>query len=972
MANIPTMKSFLHSVANDLYQRFGNNMTRLVVVFPNKRASLFLNKEFISICKEHDNKPIWAPKYQTINDLFQSLSPYNTLDPIVAVCRLYGVYKEVLQSEESIDKFFGWGEVILSDFNDIDKQMVDAEALFKYVKDWNDLTATDFLNEAQLAALKRYFADYGEDIEAKKRFLEMWKALPIIYKEYKKALMSDGQLYDGALCRDVVESNRYSAIDQDKIYVFVGFNILSPVQLRLMRGIKGEIGENVLYYWDYDPAISRSNEGIDMLFNDACSYIRSYQDRLPNALPEGWSEGESFVPKIQYIKTDTSNAQVHYMSSWLKERTDDYTNTAVVLADEALLPQVLFSLPDKPTNITMGYPLSHTPVSSFIHALTDLHTKGLRADRSGFYQYYLRRVETHPIFLLARKSNVLEGWDTPLPQLTGTALLNYLDDIVLKVLSIMEPQLYTQESTIPPYIMMYEEALVQVHNAILRIKELQLPASDCALASRLLDRILHSVSISFHGEPLSGLQVMGVLETRLLDFDNIIILSAIEGTLPKPVTVSSMIPYAFRNPFGLSTEQEQENVYAYNFFRMLRRARQVTLMIPQTGSSSGEGEMSRFMRQILAESNIEPECFQLDFQHHGNSEAIRIEMNAEIEKTPEMIRSLCRMADGTLLPDGSRRRLLSPSALNTYFSCPMRFYYRYIKYIRIEEEITSSLTESQFGTVFHAAAQLFYKEIAPSGEVTADALDKATQKQIEQAVDQAIQQEIFDQTSSDVKSLEGELIIARDVIINYLTRLVAIDKNLAPFRIIQMEGNHSLEMDITAAGHPHTLHIGGSIDRLDLIHRHPLSGHPAIRILDYKTGGKLEDKNQDKELSTLFNRDDKDRKYNVFQTFLYAQAVADEIQRGRLSLQDAHHTDLMPGLMYIRVASDAERYDERIYLQKEPLNRFQTIADQFTSLLKDFLENELLNLEVPFCRTENDKSCAHCDYRLLCNKPIDR
>ena len=934
------MKTFLNSVAQSLLQRYGNDMSHLIVVFPNKRASLFLNQELSQVA----HAPLLAPQYKTINDLFQDLAltaegkPLLVADPIHAVCRLYVVYREVMERlysnpVESLDRFYGWGEVMLADFNDIDKQMVNARELFTYVEDWEKLHDLSFLNEEQSKVLKHYFSGFEQSNEVKENFLRLWKAMPEIYTRYRESLLADGMLYDGALSRYVVDHQQFGP-EEGVHYAFVGFNILSPVQERMLFGIRSRVGrEQVQFFWDFDP-LMRHRKGLDALFFDACQYIQKYQDSFPNALPKGWTQGETSCQEITYIKCDTANAQVHYVPAWLQGKQP--ATSAVVLADESLLPQVMATLPDVDVNITMGYPINNTPVVGFIHALTELQLHGRRRKGGGFYQSYLDTVMRHPFFEHLREW----PWQQEVP-LTAAAMLEYLRQAVEAVLSQMPVQLLhasQQDASLPPSTLLYEEALFRTHHAIARIEDQGL--EDCSLACRLLDSVMRTLSVPFHGEPLKGLQVMGVLETRSLDFADVVVLSAYDGVLPKASNVSSLVPYCLREPFGLSTEKQQVNVYAYNFFRMLRRAKSVTLMFPTSVSGMSQGEMSRFMRQLLAETALPVRDCHLDFRQSATAEARSLEYEERIPKSPEAMRLLFAMAQAD--------KALSPSAINCYLNCSMQFYFKYIEHLKVEEDISESLAENQFGTIFHAAAEQYY---SPEGG------------DIDKAVDYAFRTVVFDQ-NPDVKDYEGELTIARKVITNYLRRLVEMDAQLKPFKVLETEQRHTFTLRLNEGPHAGSpVSIGGTIDRVDLVQRHPLSGRPAVRIIDYKTGGNIEDKHLSKaELKSMVDNTITSRRHNLLQTYIYSLAYLK---------QHPAQEDLMPGLIYISKASNAKDYDARTILNKEPLDRFQTIAEPFEEMLNHFLSLHLFSEEEPFQRTSVKKHCDHCDYRLLCGKLID-
>ncbi|MBR5720464.1 MAG: PD-(D/E)XK nuclease family protein, partial [Bacteroidales bacterium] len=802
--------SFLKEVARDMYRRFQNDMTNVVMVFPNKRASLFLNQELARI----SDKPVWAPQYQTISELFLSLSPYTQIDPITCVCKLYDCYCKALNSNETIDDFYGWGEIIMNDLDDIDSQMVDVKQLFKYMEDWNQLSATsDFLSEDQITALKTYFRNFSTDEKekAKERFIRLWRAMPEIYSSLKETLKKDSLLYKGALYRDVVE-NHLDRLNVGKTYIFVGFNVLTKVEHKLIDEVNSRA--TALFYWDYDDRLTADSEGLAHLIYDSGKFIREYLKTMPNAYKPS-IDNVQYNVDIQYIKTDSANAQSRYVPQWITQYEDksDLTKTAVILADESMLPQVLEVLTDDKINITMGYKLSDTPVLSYIIALSDLQLKGIRPSKDTqcaaapqplsdgepvnryFYYLFYNKTLNHPFTV---KDDTL--WNKVVAGDDGKSMLDYLDQNVLA--SFENFNCYSVESEakadadssidqeanpIKPYFALYAEALYRTHLAIEKLRSMNFDFGR-KLTCRLLEQVLRSQSVPFHGEPLEGLQVMGVLETRSLDFDNILLLSANDGILPKRVQSNSLVPYCLRHPFGLTTEQEQVNIYAYIFFRLLQRAKHITLMFPISGSDMGQCEMSRFMRQLLAETDFDIKTSHLDFSTKNGFAESQIQ---KIEKTPEILKAILHSADGKVYEKQSADvgtdtkqkvpRLLSLSSINSYLNCPLQFYFRNVAGMRVKDEISSTIQLNQFGTVFHSAAQIFYTKItngSPDCRITKELLEQyMKQGLVDLSVDEAFRKEIFDCEGSEVNDYVGDFVIARKVIVEYLQRLVEIDKN---------------------------------------------------------------------------------------------------------------------------------------------------------------------------------------------------
>ena len=382
------METFLQMVAKDLYHSIGNDLSRTAIVFPNKRASLFFNEHLAA----QSDCPLWSPAYVSINDLFERLSTLKNGDPIRLVCELYKVFREETQSAETLDDFYFWGELLISDFDDIDKNMVKAEGLFSNLKDLKDIMPTpDYLNEEQTEAIRQFFHNFSPEkrTELKNRFINLWDKLGDIYRSYKQRLAKLGIAYEGMLYRQVMEELDTSQLEYER-YVFVGFNVLNEVERRFFQALQD--AEKAWFYWDYDIFYTRLPENNTPPFrHEAGEFILSNLSLFPNRLPESCFDVMSRPKRVRYISAPTENAQARYLSTLLAEdnvKECDEKENAVVLCNESLLLPVLHTLPSniKNVNITMGFPLAQTPVYSLINALMEMQTTGYRSD-TGRYTY---------------------------------------------------------------------------------------------------------------------------------------------------------------------------------------------------------------------------------------------------------------------------------------------------------------------------------------------------------------------------------------------------------------------------------------------------------------------------------------------------------------------------------------------------------------------------------------------------------
>jgi CRISPR/Cas system-associated exonuclease Cas4 (RecB family) len=905
------MKSFLAYVAEDIIQKYGTDLSRTAVVFPNKRASLFLNEHLARLT---NGKPLWSPAYITISELFRQQSSLTVADPIKLVCDLHKSFCLHTGSDETLDKFYGWGQLLISDFDDIDKNMADAERVFANLRDIHELDDLSYLTDEQRQLLKHFFSHFTEEheTELKQRFLRLWSHFTDIYHDFNERLAQQGLAYEGALYRSVVTNNQETITNNSyDRYLFVGFNLLQKVEQQLFSQLQKE--GKARFYWDFDDYYMQQHE--------AGRFIASYLSYFPNELD---SQREDIYKNFQqpkditYLAAPTEHIQARYVSKWLRDqqRYKDGRRTAIVLCNEQLLPTVIHCLPDEveKVNITTGYPLSQTPVASFIQRYYDMVLGGnsTRLVRLFHRHPYARFVED------------------------GQPLLTMLRAIA---------QGGKEEITDP----LFQESLFRAYTLVNRLNALvesgDLQVSDTTL-QRLVNQLIQQTTIPFHGEPAEGLQVMGVLETRNLDFEHVLLLSCNEGNMPKGVNDSSFIPHSIRQAYELTTVENKVSIYAYYFHRLLQRAKDVTILWNNATEDGQRGEMSRFMLQLLVESR------QHITQHTLQSgKSIARYTPAPIEKTPHVLDLLNQQF--IIGPDA----LLSPSAINKYMRCQLQFYYRYIAGIKEPDEPADEqeLDNRIFGNIFHQAADTLYHQLPK--HVTREALDQLLKSKIAigKAVDDAFHEEL-------PHALIGGLhLINREVIIRYLRQLIEIDKALAPFDILGLECDVYRELAVTdgqSAGSL-LLRLGGRIDRLDQM------SDGRIRVVDYKTSSK-----KIKYLNSVEDIFDPakihDHSDYYLQTFTYADIVSRQ-QADILHLpSDVTHHAVSPALLFIQHAS-AKDYDPTLCFGKVKILDIREHSARFCELLENKV-NEIFMKNIPFTPTTDLKICQTCPYLQMCRR----
>ncbi|WP_320999320.1 PD-(D/E)XK nuclease family protein [Phocaeicola sp.] len=959
------MESFLKLVAADLYKHTEGNLAHTAVVFPNKRAGLFFN-EYLA---QESESPIWSPAYVSISELFRSLSPWEVGDPVKLVCELYKIFRRETQSTETLDDFYFWGEMLISDFDDADKNKVDTDKLFSNLQDLrNIMDDYTFIDDEQEEAIRQFFQNFSIERRTalKERFISLWDVLGNIYKGFRESLASQNIAYEGMMYRHVIEHLNVDKLPYEK-YVFVGFNVLNKVEHTLFTQLK-DAGKAV-FYWDYDEFYMKENR--QAVTHEAGEFIRRNLRDFPSPLSGELFKNLSKPKEVHYIASSTENAQARYLPQWIRNNlTTPEKETAVVLCNEALLQPVLHSLPAevKHVNITMGFPLSQTPVYSFLIALLELHTHGFNF-KSGRYTFQsVVTLLKHPYTRqLTGQAELLEKELTrnnrfyPLPGELGkdefltrlftplSGNLNLcirLSETLQQVAGIYQANTSSTEDT-DAFNQLYRESLFKAYTTINRFRTL-IEEDELTVQSetfrRLLVKVLSATNIPFHGEPAIGMQVMGVLETRNLDFRHLVLLSVNEGQLPKSGGDSSFIPYNLRKAFGMTTIEHKIAVYAYYFYRLLQRAERITLMYNTSSDGLNRGEWSRFMLQFLIEW---PHPITRQFLEAGQSPQGTSPIT--VEKTPDVMRRMQSLFDVRANPKAK----FSPSALNYYLDCPLKFYYRYVAGLSAPDEVSAEIDSATFGSIFHYAAEHIYKDLTTHGKViNKEALETLLRNEVklQDYVDTAFKKLFFNVPQNEKPEYNGVQLINSAVIARYLKQLLQNDLRYAPFTFIASEMEVDEPIDIQTPKGVIKSRIGGIIDRMD-------SKDGTLRIVDYKTGG---DADTPPHVESLFIPDKKRSNY-VFQTFLYAAIMC----RKQPTMKIA------PALLYIHRAA-TETYSPVIQMgeprkPKEAVEDFSKYEKEYRERLQGLLE-EIFNPEKSFTQTEIIEKCTYCDFKALCKR----
>jgi len=1018
---------FLQSVAEDIVRKYGDDLSDLIVVFPNNRAQLFFNDYLLDAVgsKGQSDHPLWSPTYTTIKSLFQSHSNLQIADSIKLVCLLYNAYMEVLREQmselpeedeillnETLDSFYHWGEILLSDFDDVDNNMVDAQMLFRNIKESVPFEKENvYLTDEQRECLERFFSVFrdGNETILKRRFLSLWNLLGPLYTRFRAQLLSEQIAYEGMLKQSVLESfDESDILSLDKTYVFIGFNVLNKCEQMLFQ--KLHKAQKALFYWDCDDFyIGGKDSDKSKEFREAGLFMRDNLSKFPNELPT-FNLLESNKRVVEIIGSSTESAQARYVSNFLRQKRAEGASdedTVVVLCNETLLLPVLHSIPelsdesDFLVNVTMGLPIVQTPIYgmmqlllSFQERLSLLNVKDQFSLLSTsisplLHNYYLRTtfpsliqldeliLKNHRRYFKSDELTSNEEYGILFQRCqTPKELLTWLLELVRRVAVLFREEESDEVDEVEEKVDesallcddLYKETLYRIYTVLTRLSSLLdegVLQVEFSMMIQLLRTMLSSTSVPFTGNQILGTQVMGFLETRNLDFTNVILLSANEGVLPKSGKESSFIPYSLRKGYGMTTIEHKNSLYAYYFYRLLQRAEHVTVMYNSSPDHSTKGQMSRFLLQLMVEAKNN----QYIRKQIASEAPIGESHNVIVEKSPEVIQRLHQLYD--LNADGTVS--FSPSSLNSLISCPLRFYFAKLLGLQRQDELSDEVQSNEFGTIFHAAMQYYYEDLAVQLNrkliqptdfpdfMFRDEEDRDLKRtneykefysKIERYVDKSFKINYFRLADDEatMPEMSGLQLMNRDAVVRYVIKMLRVDAQYAPFEIMGTEEKCDIELPIEIPDKSQVkIRIVGTIDRLD-------KKEGIIRILDYKTGG---ESSAFDSVSELFVQDEKRYAYGL-QVFLYSYMYA--MKNGNKSVK--------PAIAYLQKCKSPE--DTNVMIGRKYKQEVVS-ANEYFDELREGLSGVIRNLfdpTIPFEGVRNDHDCKYCDFRSICNVKI--
>ncbi len=950
------LDTFLQQVAHYVMHAYRDKLKDLTLVFPNRRSIVF----FMQACKNSQKEPCWLPKMVTISDYLKSYAGLQLGAPIALLFELYRVYKSVSGSEETFDQFFHWGEVLVKDFDDVDKYLVQPEAIFTNIKDWRAMdNPADYLTEEQVAVLQQFFRSFSlaSFTDLQQSFLQVWEVLLPVYAQYNKNLAEKGYAYEGALFKKAAECIGTLAKDELVDTVFIGFNAVTTCERVVFSHLQKQ--GKASFFWDYDPLYVEDRD------QEAGMFLRKYLKEYP--MPEDFELQSALLDpskKIRVLAASSDHGQIEVASQLIAESAvENHAEVALVLANEELLFPALNSLPAKveKVNATMGYPAAKGNVGSFIELLFALH-QNVRVAKSGeirFYHVYVSRLLQHSFVrqFYAKEARELMaeiveanqyyvGMDVlarmPMADLLffhAESVPVFQQKVKLLFQSLLERLLLEADTSRAVHMdveMLYEA--LKAHNQL--AEELQVAQISLELRTyaRVYLKLLQSIRVPFEGEPLNGLQLMGFLETRNLDFKEVIIVSVNEGQLPLSQARVSFIPYSLRKGFALPVKEMHDAMYAYYFYRLLQRAGQVTLIYNAGTSGMETGEKSRFAFQLM---------FDPRFKVESSSTLAVLESSPERENQVEKSAAVQKLLQRYV--GAGDRKSLSPSALVRYMTCPLKFYYYSLLRLYEQDEVEEQVDARIFGNIFHKSTELIYAPFVHEGKVLEAAdFNRLLQKDFLQGIIQEAFRDSF-RLGERYVEMEGKNVLVESVLEIYLKQLLEKDKESIPLQLLHTEGVFFAPFAFESAGQKLEVTLGGTIDRVDRV-------AAGVRIIDYKTGS---DKTSFAKLEDVFGPSKiKDHKA-ILQTFIYALVYADLHPEEKV---------ILPAIMQVR----------KLFLPHTEMQISATKDERFSGNFKDIAVEvraavqailaEIFDPNIPFGETQKKENCGYCAYKVLCGK----
>ncbi len=982
------MTPFLRQVASVYINRESDALLNYCFVFPNKRSGAFF-RHYLSL--EANGRTFIMPEIATIADVTRHFSALTEAPRLDQLFILYNEYRTLSGDDTAdFDQFLFWGDMLLNDFNDVDLYLVDPHKLFVNLKRFREVSS-NYLTDEQIEIINRYWGekfvninpdefwnhlhDSPTPLEAK--FLKLWEVLDTLFERFKKRLLDNGMATRGMFARNAV--NRLSKATKVQLpftrYIFVGFNVLTLAEIKIFEKLQTKGLAD--FYWDMaSPAFKAPG-------NRAALFMKRNVECFPSLYDISLSYPESLhFPKIHITGVPSAFGQTKVaglqLDEWVTDKTisvpSDAIDTAIVLPDEALFIPMIHAVPPSidAINVTMGFPLKNTAISSLMSTIVNmhLHSSVSRGEWSFFYED-IRSVVTHPFLQAILPDECEKLLKIMLEKRLYMVKAQLIAETIPALAFIFTPILNTNEidevhtyffkllSSLRIFTSGNNERLIENYFLDTYLVELENIRSACdrwniAMKNttfiQLLQSTIASANIRFTGEPLKGLQIMGALETRALDFENLIMLSMNERVFPRKQYSRSFIPDNLRRSYGMATTELQESIFAYSFYRLISRASNVRLFYDARTLSGKNSEISRYIAQLLY---LFPSC-EIEHDLASFSSVQSDEDVIVINKDTEIME---KMREYTV-PDG---KALSASSINEYINCPLAFYLKYICGLNLDEEIMDYMDSGTYGNILHDAAERLYKELRGKNDevkITSDILDSFINDhvRIDSVITELINEKYNRYPKGDRTPLIGECKVLAHVMKHFLIMMFREEKKIAPFDFI--DGEHRVESTMRISSSLN-INIKQFIDRIDRVYPTGRYGDGlgCLRIVDYKTGGDLTDF---KDMDDLFDPEQKDRRKAILQLLFYCNAYADKI---------GYDGPIKPQIYPFRTLST--RGLSPITYASEPLDDYRKVNNEFLERFRATI-TEMFNPDIPFTQAAKEDSCTFCNFKIICRKHIGK
>lgn len=949
--------TFLSEVAQQLYSRYGSDISSLTIVVPTRRARLFLSEAISKVA----NRPIWQPEYMSMDDVMHTATPLKIGNKIRIISELYKVYSTF--HDESFDQFYAWGETLLSDFNLIDNYMIDADMLFRNIYDLKVLESDlSYLTPEMRDVIHSFWSHFPKEeaLSAEKKiFRDIWLSLAKVYHQLKERLSAIGIAYQGMIYRSAADNIKSGKElpDCSRHYVFVGFNALSKCEKVVLDFL--HTNATCEFIWDHDDYYTKQH------VQEAGRFISENLSRYKPTLDVSHDNFNNISKKLTTISTVSDVAQCKYIPTLLREISPEMEfskDSAIILTDEELLMPLLHSLPNECAeniNVTMGHPIRNTAAYSFINRLISLQRNAqLSKGEISFYHVDVTGVLQHPYLIrlfkqsdaiynrivgehMIRVKQSIFAEEEPLLQKVfsySDSWESFAQRIVEIIDGLVERATDNEEdiSIKASYLSAISAGISEIANC-LKLCDIEL---DIKTFTMLLHRHLPTISIPFSGEPLQGLQIMGILETRALDFKNVIILSMSDENFPGKLSgKNSFIPYNLRRAYGIPTPEDHESVYAYYFYRLIQRAERVDMLYC---AHNGESDPSRYIRQLDYEAQYPIKRVNIGVDIKAEEDKV-----IEVKKSDEIMERLNQYLD----PKSKSR--LYPSSLSPYLVCPLKFYFKKIAKLTTEDELEDNIDSRVFGNILHSAMEILYGEFKDRVYTAEDMNRLLKGEHIEKAVTKAIDKELAKNRHIDEDEYSGDLLLNKNIVIKQIRdNIIPYDRSQSGVAFVGFEETYEDSFPLND-GSGREVNIAGKADRIDSL------PNGNLRVVDYKTGKKhFADKDSTAfRVEQLFEGEGRGKYDNVFQTLMYSMVIANNKKRV-----------VQPGLYYIK-QMHSKGFKDYLTINNQTADTSLFMED-FEQRLRVVFQ-ELFNPNVPFrqCPAEEaDKNCQYCDFKTICRR----